>query len=143
MATKSIHKVLFALIVFLLLLASFFAGRMQSKPTMVQAQEILEDENRYSTGFNCNINMVSIFDNRAHIRCSNPPTEDGDLIYYFAVETTSENEMLINRMVAISLTNLAMNRYVWVLYETSASDNPPGCNTGDCRKLYSVGAQDF
>lgn len=138
MFTKTIKKVLFAFVVVLLLLASFFAGRMHNKSMNVQAQEMPEDETRGTTGFNCDISQVSIFGNRAHIKCTN--SQNG--IAYFAVANTSENQIFINRVIAIGLTNLSMNRYVYVFYDTLESNNPTGCNMGDCRKLLSIGAQE-
>jgi hypothetical protein len=134
MSNEIIKKVVYVVAVVLLLFASFLAGRLFNRQSKVQAQDIIGDETRYMTSFNCDINQVAIFDNRAHIRCANP--ENG--IAYFAVANTPENQSFINRVMAIGLTNMSMNRSVWVFYETLSSSNPPGCNTGDCRKLEAL-----
>jgi hypothetical protein len=138
MSKKTIQSVLYSLVVVILLLASFFAGYLHNKQTAVQAQDIPGDGDRYTAGFDCNITEVAILGNRAHIKCANSVVVGTDTVRYFAIENTSANETLINRVMAIGLTNMSMNRYVYVHYETLSSSNPPGCLTGDCRKLYSV-----
>jgi hypothetical protein len=138
MSVKPVQKIIFALIVVLLLLASFLAGRMYNKPMNVLAQEITDDENRATAGFNCNINEVAMYANRAHIRCANSVAVGSDTVWFFAIENTSANKTFINRVIAIGLTNMSMNRWVYVNYDTSSSNNPPGCLTGDCRKLVAI-----
>mgnify|MGYP001360767452 CR=1 FL=1 len=138
MSTKMIHRVLFVCVVAILLLASFLAGRMYTQPMNVQAQEMPEDEDRYTYSMNCNIDQVAIFSNRAHIRCSNSVIVGSDTVYSFAIANTTANKTLINRMMAIGLTNMSMNRYVHVYFETLSSSNPSGCLTSDCRKLVGI-----
>ena len=137
MSKKTIQKVIYAVVVVLLLLGSFFAGQLLNKPMNVQAQEITGDETR-AIVFNCNIDNVAIYSNRAHIRCTNFITVGSNTVRYFAIANTNENEMFINRVMAIGLTNMSMNRYVEVWFDTLASNNPSGCQPGDCRKLYAV-----
>lgn len=138
MYKKTAQRVLFVLIVVFLMLASFIAGRMLHKPKTVQAQEEHGDETQASASLTCTVNQVAIYSNRAHIRCVSPVVIGSDTVYYFAIENTLENEMFINRVMAIGLTNMSMNRSVYIWYDTSSSSNPPGCQTNDCRLLLAA-----
>jgi len=130
---KTTKKILFGVIVALLLLGSFFAGRMLNKAMSVQAQGEPENGDRDSA-HDCTIIEVALLNNRAHIRCSN----GAGAIYFFAVANTSANETLINRVMAIGLTNLSMDRKVYLYYDGNLANNPPGCLTTNCRKLTGV-----
>lgn len=130
MSKKFFRQVLYVLVIAVLLLGSFIAGRMLNKPKAVQAQEISDSENRST--FYCILDSVAAYENRMHVRCD---TAAFDNVRYFAIESTSANEMLINRVMAIGLTNMSMNRGVWVYYDVNSANNPPGCNIIDCRKL--------
>ena len=133
MSNQFSRKVLFVLVVVTLLLGSFIAGRLLNKPENVLAQEITENGVRWVSHY-CYLNSVAVYDVRIHVRC----TLSDDGISYFAIETTRENEMLINRVMAIALTEMSMDRPVYVYYDPISSNNPPGCNTGDCRKLIAI-----
>jgi hypothetical protein len=138
MYKKYAQRVLFVSTIVGLMLASFFVGRMLNKPMTVQAQEVTGDETRGSASFNCNVNQVAIYSDRAHIRCVSPVVVGSDTVYYFAIANTRENEMFINRVMAIGLTNMSMNRAVYIWYDTLSSNNPPGCQTNDCRLLLAA-----
>ena len=138
MSKKTIQKVTYALIVVLLLLGSFFAGRLLNKPMHVQAQENPGDETRGVVSFNCDIDQVAIYSDRAHIKCANFIIVGSDTVRYFAIANDKENEMLINRVMAIGLTNLSMNRSVNVWFSSVSSNNPSGCQSADCRKLLAL-----
>lgn len=133
MFSKTIKQVLLGLVVVLLLLGSFFAGRMLSRTMNVQAQGEPEIGDR-DAAHDCSIIEVALLSNRAHIRCSN----GYGAIYFFAVANTSENEVLINRMMAIGLTNLSMDRKVYLYFDASFASNPEGCLTTNCRKLTGI-----
>ena len=111
MSNKIVKKFVFGLVIIILLATAFIAGHVQKTHVTVQAQEIPEGEDRY-TSYYCYLNNVAAFENRIHIRC----TVSIGSISYFAIENTRENEMLINRVMAISLTNMTMNWPVWVYY---------------------------
>lgn len=138
MSTKIVQRVVFALVVVLLLLASYFAGQMYSPPMNVQAQEEPEDENRAISYHDCLVTQVAMYENRAHILCNTPKDVGGTDIWFFAVADTPANKTFINRVLAIGLTNMSMNRQVRVVFDTLASSNPPSCWTGDCRKLVGI-----
>lgn len=129
MSTKIVQRVVFALVVVLLLLVSYFAGQMYRPPMNVQAQEVPGDENRDINSHTCYVTEVAMYDNRAHILCG---------VMFFAIADTPANKTLINRVLAIGLTNMSMNRQVRVVFDTLAENNPPGCLTTDCRKLIGI-----
>jgi len=133
MSGKTIKKILFGLMVAFLLLGSFFAGRIFYRATNVQAQGDPPNDDRALT-HDCTIIEVALLDNRAHIRCSN----GYGAIYFFAVANTSANETLINRVMAIGLTNMSMDRKVYLYFDGSSANNPVGCLVSDCRKLTGV-----
>jgi hypothetical protein len=137
MSKKTTQRVLFALVLVVLLIASFFAGRMLNNHTLVHAQDIPGDENR-ATSYNCDIEQVAIFNNRAHIKCTNYILVGSDAVYYFAVANTPENQMFLNRVMAIGLTNMSMNRSAYIFYDSNTAHNPAGCNTSDCRNLVAI-----
>ena len=138
MSTKTVQKLVFALVVVLLLLASYFAGQMYSRPMNVQAQEVPESEDRATSSHVCSVTEVAMYDNRAHIRCSAPKDVDGTDVWFFAVADTPANKSFINRVIAIGLTNMSMNRQIRVWFDTLASNNPPSCLTTNCRKLTGI-----
>ena len=138
MSKKTIQKVIYALVVVLLLMGSFFAGRLLNKPIDVQAQEDPGGETRATQISDCDIDNVAIYSDKALIKCSTPIFVDPDTVYYFAIANTKENEMLINRVMAIGLTNMSMDRHVYVSFDTLPEHNPSGCHVNDCRKLLAV-----
>lgn len=137
MSTKMIHRVLFVCVVAILLLASFLAGRMYTQPMNVQAQEMPEDEDRAIVGFSpCTVQQVAMYGNRAHIRCVE--SVGTTAIRFFAIANTTANKSLINRVLAIGLTQMSMNRAVQIEYDTNSANNPVGCLVSDCRKLVGI-----
>lgn len=135
MSSKTIQKVVFALAVLLLIMASFFAGRTNSTPLNVQAQEeVHEAEGRQN--HTCSLEYVGIDSDLAIVQCSVPI----DNIYYFAVADTPANKALIDRMMAVGLTQMSMNRQVFITYDFNSANNPPGCFAVNCRLLQGIGA---
>ena len=80
MSGKTVRKVLFGVVVAVLLLASFFAGRMHQPAMNVQAQDEVDSEDRGTVWHDCAIIEVALFGNRAHIRCSNVKTVGSDSV---------------------------------------------------------------
>ena len=138
MSTKTVQKLVFALVVVLLLIASYFAGQMYSRPMNVQAQEVPESEDRAIDYHDCYVNQVAMYHNRAHILCDTYESVGTTKVWYFAVADTSANKSFINRVIAIGLTNMSMNRQIRVWFDTLASNNPPSCLTTNCRKLTGI-----
>lgn len=138
MLVKPVQRVVFAVIVILLLLASFIAGRMNNEPMNVLAQEVTEAETQTIGTYSCVIKQVAMYHNRAHVMCTTPLSIGIANIYFFAVEDTPANKALINRVLAIGLTQMSMDRSVTVQYESDYAENPPGCGISDCRKLVGI-----
>ena len=114
----------------------------------VQAQEMPEDENRAVSGHTCKIVEVAMYEDRAHVKCDTPKVLGGfpapvHNVYFFAIANTNENKMLINRVMAIGLTTMSMNRSAYLLLETASSENPSGCLTQDCRKLLGINGLNY
>lgn len=135
MSKKTNQRVVFAIVVVSLLLVSFIAGRMKNQPINVQAQELPDSEER--AGFSpCEVEQVAMYPNRAHVKCKDPVP--ATTIRFFAVADTPANKTLINRVLAIGLTQMSMNRYLYIEYDANSANNPPGCLSTDCRKLTGI-----
>jgi hypothetical protein len=142
MSKKLVQRVVFVLVLLALLVASFLAGRMDSRAINVQAQEEPVEEDRATSTHTCNVWQVAIFSNRAHILCKTSKLVGTDTVWFFAVENTSANKTLINRMMAIGLTQMSLDHNVVVYFDTLSANNPPGCLAADCRKLIGIVGED-
>ena len=128
-------------LIVLLMIIVFSAGQTLARSGTARAQE---DSNESMPGFPdspdylthaCLVNNVAAFENRIHIRCSNPTTTG---IAYFAYATDAAHAVTANQILAIANTDYALGDNLWVYYYSDSADNPPGCNVGDCRGLYGV-----
>ena len=129
-----------ALIVVLLVI-SFFVGRVLAKPGVANAQDgITESAPDFpnapnASSFYCtSVTNVASFENRVHLRCSN--ANEG--VIYYAYPNDASHIGVANQILAISNTAFALSKGVWVYYNASSTLNPPGCNIGDCRGLVGV-----
>ena len=100
----------------------------------------------------CAIGDVSVFADRVHLLCTPPPQPDSAFAYsgalgrqvyaapytalpYFATETSG---LLADKVVAVGLAALQTGRIVTVTFDNDQADSPPGCGTGDCRRVVAV-----
>ena len=80
----------------------------------------------------CTVNNVAVFESRIHVRCTTAPGAY-PTVFYFAASTS--NAMFANRLLTLMNTALALGKPLGIYYEPSASYNPAGCNSGDCRAI--------
>ncbi|MFA5837919.1 MAG: hypothetical protein WC837_13285 [Bellilinea sp.] len=85
--------------------------------------------------FSCTIVAIAAFDDRIHVRCSNTP---GSGVYWFAAASTYPNELLANRYLTLLNTAYALKSSVDIYWDSDSTHNPPGCLTGDCRKMVGL-----
>ena len=100
----------------------------------------------------CWIADVGAFTNRVHIRCTRdtgpslgglhtpdyvPPPEADAGIVYFAVGAASDSA-LADRVIALASSASQQNKQVQIFYRTNPAENPPGCQTNDCRRLIGL-----
>lgn len=100
----------------------------------------------------CAIGDVSAFADRVHLLCTPPPQPDSAFAYsgafgrqvyaapytalpYFATETSGS---LADKVAAVGLAALQTGRIVTVTFDTDPAHNPPGCGTGDCRRIVAL-----
>jgi len=89
----------------------------------------------------CTIDSIAVYDSRIHVRCTNaliitrpaplPPLN----IYYFAANADEEHMITTNRYLTLLNTGFALGKQVAIGWLTSSEDNPPGCQTDDCRGI--------
>ena len=141
MKTRTVpRKSAYVLALAILVAASFLAGSIVSRGQPVNAQGASSSVAPAAPdgAFWCTIGEIFLWENRIHVKCTNGPVP----IVFFAYPVTSAAESRqANRYLAILNTAFALNKQVLVGYDDSAGSNPPGCWSGDCRRLYGVGIQ--
>lgn len=83
--------------------------------------------------FHCTISNIAVFTSRIHVHCTTaiPNTS----ISYFAASGDRAHELSTNRFLVMLNTAYSLGKPVYIYYLDSASSNPPGCNSGDCRAI--------
>lgn len=137
MSRKIGASILYLTVLVVLLLLSFFAGRMVMNVTDVSAQTDpvpAGPAEPSASPFYCTVNNVAVFESRIHVRCS---PADG-VIAYFAYPTDLTHSQQASRYLALANSAFALGKHVWVYYDTNSAHNPSGCNTTDCRLLLGL-----
>jgi hypothetical protein len=57
---------------------------------------------------------------------------------YFAVENTVANNAMALTVLSVANAAIQQNRKVTIVYRTSASENPAGCQASDCRRIVGI-----
>lgn len=92
----------------------------------------------------CTISDIAVFDNRIHVRCSNPllidrPIPFPDLqIYYFAAAGDEDHMLATNRYLTLLNTAFALGKPLDVGWVSGSVNNPPGCLADDCRGIAAI-----
>ena len=123
--------IFYAVLVLGLVGGSFLLGSLREGPRSVRAQDVLAPgaPDAYTT---CTIiENVAVFENRVHVKCS----PGVGLIKYFAYATDSAHSSTANRMLAVANSAYAVGDKLGVWYNSSSSNNPPGCQVNDCRLM--------
>lgn len=86
----------------------------------------------------CKVTETSVHPGgRVQVKCSpaweNPTT--GATAHYFAADASSD---AAGQVVTIGVAAQVNNMKVRIRFRASSTDNPPGCDGGDCRKLVSI-----
>jgi hypothetical protein len=81
----------------------------------------------------CVISNIAVFSNRIHVHCASvvPSTT----ISYFAASGDSAHALTTNRFLTLLNTAYALGKPVYLYYLDDPSNNPPGCQSGDCRAI--------
>ena len=83
--------------------------------------------------FHCTISNIAVFASRIHVYCSTAVPNTN--IRYFAASGDRAHELSTNRFLVMLNTAYSLGKPVYIYYLDSASSNPPGCNSGDCRAI--------
>ena len=83
--------------------------------------------------FQCNIANIAVFGSRIHVYCA--AKVPGTNIQYFAAPGDSAHMLTTNRFLMLLNTAYALGKPVYLYYLDNTANNPPGCNTGDCRAI--------
>ena len=80
--------------------------------------------------FTCNISNIAVFSGRIQSVVVGSST-----VSYFAANGDSAHALTTNRFLTLLNTAYALGKPVYIYYLTNTADNPPGCNSGDCRAI--------
>jgi hypothetical protein len=83
----------------------------------------------------CAVEFVAVWPNRVVLRCTVPV---GNIVFDFAIATDAAHSAQANRMLVLMNTAYALNVPLHIYYYDTSADNPPGCNTGTCRRLEAL-----
>lgn len=116
--------------------AWFLRGQAQAElPEVPQGSGMLSpDASAFHT---CTVVEIAAFEDRIHVRCTTAPSS-APAVFFFAASTLPANSQNANRFLTLLNTALALNKTVYLWYDTSSSANPSGCSTGDCRKIVAL-----
>lgn len=85
----------------------------------------------------CNIVQIGVEANRIHVRCTTAPSGYSN-IFWFASALDSATAAQSNRLLVMMNTAYALGKPMLIGFDTNAANNPPGCQTNDCRKLLII-----
>jgi hypothetical protein len=85
--------------------------------------------------FGCTISNIAVFPNRIHVHCTTAITVGTNNVSYFAALGDSAHMLSTNRYLVLLNTAYALGKKVYIYYLDNPANNPPGCNTGDCRAI--------
>ena len=123
--------IFYAVLVLGLVGGSFLLGSLRDGPSAASAHDALGPDIPDASPFYCTISNVAVYINRIHVRCS---PGDG-AIYYFAYAVDSANAPTANRLLAVANSAYAVGDHLTVWYYSDSSQNPPGCQVNDCRRM--------
>lgn len=83
--------------------------------------------------FHCVISNIAVFSSRIHVHCTT--SVSGTSISYFAASGDSAHALTTNRFLVMLNTAYSLGKPVYIYYPNSSAQNPPGCNSGDCRAI--------
>lgn len=109
-------------------------GRAVSAQAAGEAASNLPAPDAQSAGpFGCTIANLAVFSNRIHVYCTTAP--GGTSYRYFAAPGDAAHALTTNRFMVMLNTAYSLGKPVYLYYYTDTANNPPGCNSGDCRAI--------
>jgi hypothetical protein len=85
--------------------------------------------------FGCTISNIAVFPDRIHVHCTTSVTVGTDNVSYFVAPGDSAHMLSTNRYLVLLNTAYTLGKKVYIYYLDNPANNPPGCNTGDCRVI--------
>jgi hypothetical protein len=136
---KHLVWILYCALIAGLVSGSFVAGRAIARPNVASAQAVPGSnapEAPNAAYFQCpQIVSVGVFYNRIHLQCGTTNTIGSDIVRYYAYPNDAAHATGANELLALGNTAYALGKGAVLFYNSTSSDNPAGCNTGDCRGL--------
>ena len=98
---------------------------------------------------NCAVQSIGALTDRVHILCKvapagadlsgliypvKPAAPSANATFYYAIE----NGPMANAVLTIASTAINKGRTLTIVYKSSASQNPSGCQANDCRRIVAV-----
>jgi hypothetical protein len=105
-----------------------------SLPRRTQADPPLAAEHTHT----CEpVDVTMVLNSRFQVKCDTPWTNpvSGATAHFFAAGVTTPG---VEQAASIALVAATSSKKVRVRFRTSSTDNPSGCDTGDCRRLLAI-----
>jgi hypothetical protein len=83
----------------------------------------------------CTIGNIAVFPDRIHVHCTTPIVVGSDNVSYFVAPGDSAHMLSTNRYLVLLNTAYTLGKNVYIIYDPNSADNPPNCNTFDCRAI--------
>jgi hypothetical protein len=91
-----------------------------------------------ATDFSCTPTEVSVFENRIHVRCSEPALDGRNTIWFWAVSTVDAQHA--NRFLSTATTALVSGRKLILGFDPGDTSGVSfGCLAHDCRVPWKIG----
>ncbi len=131
------RKPVYALVVAILVAASFLAGSVASKgqPANAQGAGSASGPAAPGGGHVCSIGYVAVYGNRIQVWCTNSV---GAIDSFAAPFASAAESRQTNRLLAMLISGQALNKQVVLWYNDNPAFNPPGCDAVGCRLLEGV-----
>jgi hypothetical protein len=140
---KHLVWILYGALIVGLVGGSFVAGKAIARPSVASAQDAPAPNAPEAADavFRCPLIVsVGTYYNRIHLKCgtANPVDIGGGNttnVYYYVYPNDPAHATTANELLALGNTAYALGKGADLFYNSSSSDNPAGCNAGDCRGL--------
>jgi hypothetical protein len=138
MKQKYLAWILYSALIVGLLAGSFVAGKAIAQTRAARAQDVPESNAPEAADgvFSCpQIVSVGVFYDRIHLQCGTVNAIGSDNVRYYAYPNDAAHATVANELLALGNTAYALGKGADLFYNDPSSQNPSGCNAGDCRGL--------
>jgi hypothetical protein len=110
---------------------------VQAAPPVSEVSHDSNIPDDYNWRDNCVIAEMMIRDDSLSVKCTVPGPNVG--LYWFAIHADAAHSLIANRFLVMLNTAYALNKPIYMLFDTDTSHNSPGCIPSDCRLIVWMG----